>query len=67
MLPAKENIPKECRIGDTYFTPLADIGGNVFSRHPKNLNRVHKDSKDTISVVITLRTDANGGETIFKM
>ena len=31
----------------------------------KNLNHVHKDSKDLLSVIIILVTDVNGGETVF--
>ena len=34
---AKENIPKQCRIGDTPFTSLAAIVRNLFTRHPKFL------------------------------
>ena len=34
---AKEMIPNECRIGDTCLTSLADIGGKLYTRHPKNL------------------------------
>ena len=64
---AKEMIPNECRIGDTCFTSLANIGGNLYTRHPKNLNHVHKDSKDLISVIIILGTDVHGGETVFFM
>ena len=30
-----------------------------------NLNHVHKDSKDILSVIIILGTDVNGGETVF--
>ena len=30
MNEAKMVIPKECRIGDTCFTSLATIGGNLF-------------------------------------
>ena len=26
---ARDNIPKQCIIGDTFFTPLESIGGNV--------------------------------------
>ena len=58
-------IPKECRIGETCFTSLATIGGNLYTRHMKNLNHVHKDSKDLLSVIIILVTDVNGGETVF--
>ena len=62
---AIEVITKERIIGDTCFTSLATIGGNLYTRHPKNLNRVHKDSKDLLSVIIILGTDVNGGETVF--
>ena len=62
---AKEKIPKQCIIGDTYFTSLENIGGNLFTRHPKNLNNVHKDSNNLLSVIIILGTDFNGGETVF--
>ena len=49
---AKEKIPKQCRIGDTCFTSLATIGGNLFTRHPKNLNHVHKESNNLLSMII---------------
>ena len=64
---AKEMIPNECRIGDKWFTSLANIGGNLYTRHPKNLNHVHKDSKYLLSVIIILGTDVHGGETVFLM
>ena len=64
---AKEMIPKECRIADTCFTSMANIGGNLYTRHSKNLDRVHKDSKDLLLVIIILVTDVNGGETFFLM
>ena len=35
------------------------------TKHPKKLNRLHKDSKDLLSVIITLGTNVNGGETVF--
>ena len=57
---AKENIPKQWRIGDTCFTSLATIGGNLYTRHPKNPNHVHKDSNDLLSVIIILGTDVHG-------
>ena len=50
MNQAKMMIPEECRIGDTCFMSLANIGGNLYTRHPKNLNHVHKDSKDLLPV-----------------
>ena len=62
---AKEMIPKECRIRDTCFTSLSTIGGNLYTRHVNNLNHVHKDSNDLLSVIIILGTDINGGETVF--
>ena len=61
----KEMIPKECRVGDTCFTSLATIGGNLYTRHVKNLNHEHKDRKDLLLVIIILGTDVNGGETVF--
>ena len=62
---AKQKIPKKCRIGDTCFTALANIGGNLFTRHSKNLNHVHKDSNNLLSVIIILGTNSHGGETVF--
>ena len=34
MNKAKDKIPKHCSIGDTCFTSLATIGGNLYTRHP---------------------------------
>ena len=64
---SKEKIPKQYRIGDTCFTSLVNIGGNLFTRHPNNLNRVHKDSNDLLSVIITPGTDVHGDEIVFMM
>ena len=64
---AKYMIPNECRIGDTCFTSLANIGGNLYTRHPKNLNLVHKDSKNLLSMIIILETEVHGGKTLFFM
>ena len=61
----KEMIPNECTIGDTCFTSLATIGGNLYTRYAKNLNHVHKDSKYLLSVIIILGTDVHGGEKVF--
>ena len=36
----KQKIYKEFIIGDTCFTSLATIGGNLFTRHPNNINHV---------------------------
>ena len=65
MEEAKVTIPKKCRIGDTCFASLSTIGGNLFTKYVKNLNHVHKDSKDLLLVIIILRTDVNRGETVF--
>ena len=62
---SKEMIPKECRIGDTCFTSLETIGGNLFTRHPKNLNHLHKDSNDILLVIIFLGTNVHGGKIVF--
>ena len=59
---SKEKIPKQFRIGDTCFMPLSKIGGNLFTRHPKNINHVHKDSNDLLSVIIILGTNVHGGK-----
>ena len=64
---AKEKIPKQCIIGDICFTSLATIGGNLFTRHPKILNHVHKDSNVLLEVMIILGTDVRGGKTIVFM
>ena len=62
---AKEKIPKQYRTGDTCFTSLATIGGNLFTRHPKNPNHVHKDSKNLLSVIIILGKNVHCGKTVF--
>ena len=45
---AKEKIPKQSRIGDTCFILLGTIRGNLFTRHPKDLNNLHKNSNDIL-------------------
>ena len=62
---AKENMPKQCRIGDKGFTSLATIGDNLFTRNSKNLNHVHKDRNDLLSVIIISVTHVHGSETFF--
>ena len=61
MVCAKDNIPKEFRIDDTCFTSFATIGENLFTRHPKNHNNIHKHSKDLMSVIIALGYVVNCG------
>ena len=50
----KRILPSTCRIGETTFTSMDVIGGRLFSYHPKNMNHVHKENTDFISVVIYL-------------
>ena len=52
----KENeiLPSTCRIGKTIFTSMAVIGGELYRNHPRNINHIHKDAKDLVSVIITL-------------
>ena len=61
---SKEEITKQCIIGDTCFTSFSTIGDNLFTRHLKNINHVHKDSNDLLSVIIILGTDVHGGKTL---
>ena len=44
---------------------MATIGGNLYTRLAKNLNHVHNDSKDLLSVIIILGYNVNGGEKVF--
>ena len=44
---------------------MAVIGGRIFINHPKNLNHVHKDGKDLVSVLITLGVNISGGGAVF--
>ena len=62
---AKEILPSTCRISEIIFTSMAVIGGKIYHNHPKNLNHMHKDVKDLVSVIITLGKDISGGETVF--
>ena len=43
---AKERIPRQLRIGDTCFTSLETIGGDLFKIHPKNIDHLYRDSND---------------------
>ena len=65
MEKTKDKIPKEFRIGDTCFMSLATIGGNLFKRHSNNLNHVHINSNNLMSVITILGTNVHGGETFF--
>ena len=64
-MKADEILPSTCRIGKTIFTSMAVIGGKLYRNHPKNLNHIHKDTKDLVSVIITLGKNIIGGDTVF--
>ena len=40
-------------------------GGKLYRNHPKNLNHVHKDARDLVSVIITVGKYISGGDTVF--
>ena len=61
----KDKFPKQFKIGERCFMSLATIGGDLLTRHPKNINHVYKDSNDLLSVIIILGTNVHGGETVF--
>ena len=44
---------------------MAVIGGKMYRNHPKNLNYIHKDTRDLVSVIITLGKYISGGDTVF--
>ena len=37
----------------------------MVDNHHKNLNHVHKDSKDLVSVIIIMSENISGGDTVF--
>ena len=47
------------------FTHIDVIGEKIYSYHPKNMNHVHKKTKDFVSVIITLGNNIIGGDTVF--
>ena len=59
---AKEKIHEQFIIGDTCFMSLVTIGGDFFTIHSNNLNHVHEDSNDILSVIIILGTYFHGGK-----
>ena len=62
---AKEILPSTCIIGETIFTSMSIIGGKLYSNHPKDMNHVHKDTKDFVSVIITADKDISRGYIVF--
>ena len=62
---AREILPSTCQIGGNIFTSMAVIGGKIYSNHPKTMNRVHKDIKYLISIIIILGENISGGKTVF--
>ena len=65
LIAGKEKIPLQFRIGVTCFTSIYIIGGKIYINHTKNVNHVHKYSKDLVPVIITTETNVSGGETLF--
>ena len=65
MEKAKEILQSTCRIGGNIFSFKALIGGKHYSNHSKNLNRVHKDTKYLVSVIITVGKYISGGGIVF--
>ena len=45
---AKEKIPLQSIIEETCFMSISVVGEKLYSNHPKNMNDVHKDSKDLV-------------------
>ena len=41
------------------------IAANVFTKHLKNLNHVHKESNNLLPVIIIWGKNVHGGETVF--
>ena len=44
---------------------MSVIGGELYSNRPKNMNHVHKATKDMVSIIITVGKDISGGDTTF--
>ena len=57
---AKEILSSSYRIGGDFFSSVAVIGGKLFRNHPKNMNHVYEDSKNLVSVIISLGGDIKG-------
>ena len=47
------------------FSDIGVIGEKHDYNHHKNMNHVHRDSKDVLYVIITLETNRNVGNTVF--
>ena len=60
---AKQQIPKQWRIGDTCVTALVTFGGNLFTRNPRNIIHGNEDINDLLSVIIILGINVYGGKT----
>ena len=43
---------------------MAVIGGKLFSNHHKNMNHVHKNTKELFSVIINLGANISIGYTV---
>ena len=61
----KKTILSKFRIGATCFTSIAIIGVKLFRNYPKNMNRIHKETKDLLYFVRYLGIIISGGATVF--
>ena len=61
----KRNTTTNMQNWETVFTYIGVIGGKLYSNHSKKLNHVHKDSKDMVSIIITVGKYISGGDTVF--
>ena len=61
----KKSYHQHAELAELSFIYMDIIRGKLFSNHPKNLNHVHKDSKDFVSVIITAGKNIRGGDTVF--
>ena len=50
---------------EKYPTYIPIIGVKLYSNHPKNINHVHKYSKDLLSIILPLGNVFSGGDTVF--
>ena len=51
---------KKCITENTWFAYVAVIGGNI----PKNFHQVHRYERELLSVIITVKTNDSGRDTI---
>ena len=62
---AKEILPLQWRIGETRFTSIAAIRGKIYIDNTKNMNYVHKYSKDLVKNYNKYGENISWGDTVF--